>query len=117
VRPATGVARRVWASMPVLPWPEGMTVAALGLEALHQARPWHTVVLGVVLLGFLLALHLAETADRPAVLGPQLPLLAAGLGLAALSAGATALPTAGSGWLAVVAAIAAVLVAALTLPV
>jgi hypothetical protein len=117
VRSVTGGARRVWASVPVLPWPEGMTVAVLGLEALHQARPWHTVVLGVVLLGFLLALHLAETADRPAVLRPQLPLLAAGLGLAALSAGAAALPTAGSGWLAVVAAIAAVLVAVLALPV
>jgi hypothetical protein len=51
------------------------------------------------------------------VLRPQLPLLAAGLGLAALPAGAAALPTAGSGWLAVVAAIAAVLVAALILPV
>ena len=102
-----------------VPWPQGLTVAVLGLEALHPARPWHTVVLGVVLLSFLLALHLAENADGPAILGPQLPLIAAGIGLAAVSAGAATLPAVGSasGWLAVIAAAAAALVAALTLPV
>ena len=91
----------------------------LGLEALHPARPWHTVVLGVVVLAFLLALHLAENADRPAILRPQLPLIAAGIGLAAVSAGAATLPAAGpdSGWLAVLAGAAAALVAALALPV
>jgi hypothetical protein len=94
-----------------------MTIAVLVLEALHPARPWHTVVLGVAVLGFLLALHLAESAAGPAVLRPQLPLIAAGLGLAAVSAGAALLPAAGSGWLTVVAAAAAVLVAALALPV
>jgi hypothetical protein len=113
-------ARRVWAGVGALPWPQAMTVAALVLEALHPSRPWHTVVLGVVLLGFLLALHLAETAAGPAVLKPQLPLITVGLALAALSAGAAALPAAGSGsgWpLAVIAAIAAVFVAALALPI
>jgi hypothetical protein len=91
----------------------------LGLEALHPARPWHTVVLGVVVLAFLLALHLAENTDGPAVLRPQLPLIVAGLGLAAVSAGAATLPavSSGSGWLTAIAAAAAVLVAALALPV
>ncbi len=75
-------------------------------------------MLGVVLLGFLLAVHLAETAASPSAFRPHLPLLVAGLGLAALSAGAAMLPALGSGagWLAVVAAIAAVIVAALALP-
>jgi hypothetical protein len=45
----------------------------------------------VALIGFLLALHLAEADADPAVLRPQLPLLAAGLGLAVLSVGAAAL--------------------------
>ena len=113
-------ARRLSVDVRMLPWPQAMTVAALVLEALHPARPWHTVVLGVVLLGFLFALHLAETATGPAVLRPQLPLLITGLALAALSAGAAALPAASSGseWpLAVIAAVAALLVAALALPI
>ncbi|HEX5190829.1 MAG TPA: hypothetical protein VFW16_14890, partial [Streptosporangiaceae bacterium] len=111
-------ARRFWASIVVLPWPQGLTVAVLGLEALHPSRPWHTAVLGAVLLSFLLAQHLAETAARASVFRPHLPFLATGLGLAALSAGAAMLPGlgAGAGWLAVLAAIAAVVAAALALP-
>ena len=108
---------RAWASVRALPWPQAMTITVLVLEALHGSRPWHTVVLAAVLVGFLLALHLAETAASPAVLRPQVPLLACGLGLSALSAGAAALQPAGSGWLAVFAAIAAVVVAGLALPV
>lgn len=118
--PEAGFGSRLRASVRALPWAaEGTTVAVLGLEALHPSRPWHTVVLGVALIGFLLALHLAETDAGPAVLRPQLPLLAAGLGLAVLSVGAAALPAAGpgSGWLAVIAAVAALLVAGLALPV
>ncbi len=115
----TGFLRRARDGMRAVPWPQGLIVAVLGLEALHPARPWHTVVLGVVVLAFLLALHLAENADGPAILRPQLPLIAAGIGLAAVSAGAATFPAAssGSGWLAAIAAAAAALVAALTLPV
>jgi hypothetical protein len=120
VGPGAGMAGRAWASIRALPWPQGLTVAALGLEALHSSRPWHTAVLAIVLLGFLLAVHLAETAASPSVLRPQLPLLATGLGLAALSAGAAMLPAlgagSGSGLIAVIAAIAAVVAAALALP-
>ena len=114
-----GFTRRAWDGVLAVPWPQVLTAAVLGLEALHPARPWHTVVLGVVVLAFLLALHLAENAAGPAVLRPQLPLIAAGLGLAAVSAGAATLPavSSGSGWLTVIAAAAAALVAALTLPV
>jgi hypothetical protein len=73
-------------------WPELMLVAVLILEALHPARPWHTALLGLALLAFLFAVHLAETRATPAVLRGQLPLIAAGVGLMALSVGAAALP-------------------------
>jgi hypothetical protein len=78
-------------------------------------------VLGVALLWYLFAVHLGETGPAPRVLRPQLPLIAAGLGLLALAVGAAALPGLPSGTastLVKVGAIsAAVLVAALTIPV
>lgn len=114
--PLASAAIRVAATTLALPWPQVVVVTTLALEALHPARPWHTAVLGAVLLAFLLTLHLATSGDGPGVLRPHLPLVAAGLGLAALSAGAALLPTAGPGWLAAVAAIAALLTAGLALP-
>lgn len=108
--------RQATASALALPWPQALVVAALALEALHPARPWHTAVLGAVLLALLLTLHLGETGDGPAVLRPHVPLIAAGIGLSALSAGAAFLPTGGSGWLAAIAAIAALITAGLALP-
>ena len=80
----------VLAQLRQVPWAEGAVLAALVLEVLHPARPWHTAVLGVALLGYLLGTHLAEadpvrgTAGR--VLRAQLPVLAAGLGLLVLAA-------------------------------
>jgi hypothetical protein len=99
-----------------LPWAEIMTVAVLALEALHPSRPWHTVALGVIVLAFLLMLHLAENGARLAVLRPVLPLIAAGLALAAFSALATTLSPSG-GLVAVIAAAGAVAVAVMALPV
>ena len=103
-----------------VPWAEGTVIAVLALEALHHSRPWHTGLLGVALIAFLLAVHLAESGARPGVLRPQLPVLAAGLGLLVLGCGAALLPaagmSAGSGWLRVFAAVAAIVVAALALP-
>ncbi len=102
------------------PWAEGMIVAVLVLEALHGSPPWHTGLLGAALLAYLFASHLAESRARPAVLRPQAPLIAAGLGLLALTVGAAALP-AGTGSaaevLALLAAVAAVAVAGLVTPV
>lgn len=104
-----------------LPWAELMTVAVLWLEAQHPARPWHTGVLGVALLGYLLALHLAESRARAGVLRPQLPLLAAGIGIAALAVGAAAVPTLPSGSVSavvkVIAASAAIVAGCLAVPV
>ncbi len=103
------------------PWADGVVVAVLGLEALHRSRPpWHTAVAGAVLLAYLLGTHLAETGQRPGSLRPQLPLLAAGLGLLALVTAAAALPV-GTGtaaaWLRVLAVAAAVIIGALAVPV
>jgi len=102
-----------------LPWAEGMVVAVLVLEALHRSPPWHTGLLGAALLAYLFATHLAETRARLSVLRPQAPLIAAGLGLLALSVGAATLP-AGTGstadLIAVLAALAAIVVGGLALP-
>jgi hypothetical protein len=92
VPPVVRLWRRAEAIGRITPWSEGMILAVLALEALHRSRPWHTAVLGLNLLAWLLATHLAETAGRPAALRPHLPLIAAGLGLTALSIGATAPP-------------------------
>jgi hypothetical protein len=104
-----------------VPWAEGTAVGALVLEGLHRSRPWHTALLGAALLGYLLATHLAESAAAAGILRRQLPVLAAGLGLLVLAAGAALLPSAGAGltadWLRVLAAAAAIMVAALALPV
>ena len=107
------------------PWAEGVALGALALEAFHPARPWHTAVLGVALIAYLLATHLAESAGGPGeaatVLRAQAPVLAAGLGLLVLAAASALLPTAGTGmaggWLRAAAAVAAVLACALALPI
>jgi hypothetical protein len=104
------------------PWSEVMIVAVLVLEVAHPARPWHTGVLGVALLAFAFAAHLAQTGGAPrAVLAPQAAVLAAGLGLAALATAAVALPplTAGpaASALRILAVAAAVAAGALALPV
>ena len=102
-----------------LPWAEGMVIAVLVLEVLHPSRPWHTGLLGAALLAYLFAVHLAESRAGLAVLRPQAPLIAAGLGLLALAAGAASLPAAtgsAADLMAVLAALAAVAVAGLALP-
>jgi hypothetical protein len=113
--------RRIMVLVRKVPWAGGLVMAALALEALHRSRPWHTGLLGVALLAFLLATHLAETGARPGVIAPQLPLIAAGLGLLAIAVGAAALPGAGTGaaaaWLRVLAVVAALAVGGLALPV
>jgi uncharacterized membrane protein YczE len=103
-----------------LPWSEAMIVAILVLEVLHHSRPWHTGLLGAALLAYLFAPHLAETATRPGALRPQLPVIAAGLGLLVLAVGAAALPRLHAGpapeLLRVLAVIAAIMAGGLALP-
>ncbi|HTZ94479.1 MAG TPA: hypothetical protein VMB74_18965 [Streptosporangiaceae bacterium] len=89
---AERLARQLVTVVRALPWAELMTVAAVGLEAMHSSRAWHTAVLGIALTCYLLAVHLAETAATARILRGQLPLLGIGAGLTALSVGAAALP-------------------------
>ena len=100
------------------PWAEGLVIAALVLEALHRSRPWHTGLLSAALLAYLLAVHLAESRARLAVLRPQVPLLAAGLGLLVVAVGAAMLPAvtgSAADLMAILAAVAAVAVGGLAL--
>jgi hypothetical protein len=101
-------------------WAEGVIVGALVLEALHPSRPWHTALLGVALLAYLLAIHLAETRTRPGALRAQLPIIAAGCGLLAVAVGVAYLPALPSGASSVlilsVAIIATVVIAAMSVP-
>ncbi|HEX4831131.1 MAG TPA: hypothetical protein VH478_08580 [Trebonia sp.] len=110
---AVGLVR--WAA-----WEEAACVVVLWLEVLHPARAWHTAVLGVLLIAYLLAVHVAESGT-PArdLLRGHARVLGAGLVLLALAAAATALPAASAGEgavLLVVAAVAVIAAATLVLP-
>ena len=99
-------------------WAEGMLIAVLALAALRPAPPWHTAVLGVLVLAYLFAVHLAETGARLGALRPQLPIIAAGLGLLVLAVVAAAQPAHGAAGslLRAVAIVTAVVVAAVSVP-
>jgi hypothetical protein len=119
LRPGEHFGRALADLVRAVPWAEGTVIAVLVLEALHRSRPWHTGLLGAALLAYLLAVHLAESRARLAVLRPQVPLIAAGLGLLVLAVGAAALPAetgSAADLMAVLAALAAVAVAGLVLP-
>jgi hypothetical protein len=113
-------ARTVYTMIAEVPSAEVAVVALLVLEATHASRPWQTGVLGAALLCYLLATHLAESGGSARVLRPQLPALAAGLGLLILGAAAALVPAAApslaSGLLRVLAAVAAIVAGALALP-
>ncbi len=104
-----------------LEWETGAAVAAVVLEALHQSRPWHTGFLGVLLVCYLLAVHQAESAFPTGVFRGQAGTLAASVALLVVVMGVAMAPSAGagslSGWLEVLAALAAVMVGGLALPV
>jgi hypothetical protein len=104
----------------VPPWEEGAAIAIVWLEVIHGSRPWHTAVLGAALLAYLIAVHLAESGSSPASLRPQVPVLAIGVCLLALGAGAGMLPAAsagaGSALLRIVAAVAVIAAGGLVLP-
>ena len=74
VAEAERYAGRLLALIRALPWAEFLLVALLALEALHRARPWHTGVLGLALLGYLLAVHLAETGGSAGALVVKFPM-------------------------------------------
>jgi hypothetical protein len=104
----------------LLPWEEGAVIGVVWLEVLHSSRPWHTAVLGAALVAYLLATHLAESDASPRALRPQTRVLAAGVVLLALGAGAGMLPAtspgAGSALLRLLAAVALIAAGGLVLP-
>jgi hypothetical protein len=102
-------------------WEEIGCACVLWLELLHPSRPWHTAILGAVLVAYLLTVHIAESGVAvTGLLRRQAKVLVAGLCLLALAAGATALPAAGPGAgaeaLLVLAAVAVIAAAILVLP-
>lgn len=115
---------RAWLSfialVRLMSWEEGGCVAILWLEVLHRARPWHTAILGLVLVVYLLTVHVAESAmPAGALLRRQARILILGGCLLALGAGAATLPAtsgAGSAALHVLAAVAVIAAAILVLP-
>jgi hypothetical protein len=118
LNPVLSAARQLAGLVRRVPWAEGLVIAVLVLEVLHPPRPWHTALLGVALLAYLFAVHLAESRAGLAVLRRQAPLLAVGLGLVALAVAAAMLPaetgTVGE-LMAMLAAVAAVAVGGLAL--
>jgi len=104
----------------LLPWEEGAVIAIVWLEVQHSAWPWHTAMLGAVLVAYLLAVHLAESGAPPGALRPQARVLAAGAVLLAAGAAAGMLPATGPGpasaLLRLVAAAALIIAAGLVLP-
>jgi hypothetical protein len=103
------------------PWEEIGCACVLWLEVLHPSLSWHTAILGVVLLAYLLTVHIAESgAVFAGLLRRQARVLASGLCLLALAAGATVLPAASPGAgaeaLQVLAAVAVIAAAVLVLP-
>ena len=105
----------------LMPEEEGAVLAVLWLEVQHPARPWHTAVLGALLVAYLLAVHLDESGATPRTFRRQAPLLAVGACLLAAGAGAAMIPAVGTGtgpdWLRVLASAAAVSAALLVVPV
>jgi len=114
------VARTALGLVRLLSWEEIGCAALLWLEVLHPARPWHTAVLGALLVAWLLTVHVAESGARPGgLLRRQAKILIAGACLLALGAAAAFLPGATSGAgaaLHVLAAMAVIAAAVLVLP-
>ena len=114
---------RVWiwlhGVLRALPWEEGVVILVVWLEALHRSGAWHVAVLGLLLIAYLLAAHLADSGSPVRSLRPQGRVLLLGVLLLAAGAVAGIAPAAtgpGGALLRVVAALAAVLAAALILP-
>jgi MFS superfamily sulfate permease-like transporter len=100
-------------------WETGAAVAVVVLEAVHPSRPWHTGFLAVLVTCYLLAVHQAESAIPTAVFRGQARVLLASLALVVVATAVAMVPTsaAQSGWLEILAALAAMTAGALALPI
>jgi hypothetical protein len=100
-------------------WETGAAVAIVVLEAVHPSRPWHTGFLAVLVTCYLLAVHQAESAIPAAVFRGQARVLLTSLGLVVVATAVAMVPAsaAQSGWLEILAALAAMTAGALALPI
>jgi hypothetical protein len=99
-------------------WETGAAVSIVVLEAMHPSRPWHTGLLAVLVVAYLLAVHRAESAVPAAVFQGQARVLLASLALVVVATAVATIPSsaAQSGWLEILAALAAMTAGALALP-
>jgi len=99
-------------------WETGAAIALVGLEALHPSRPWHTGIFAVLVTCYLLAVHQAGSAVPAAALRGQGRIMVTSLALVIVATGVAMVPSAGaeSGWLEILAALAAVTAGGLALP-
>jgi MFS superfamily sulfate permease-like transporter len=100
-------------------WETGAAVAVVVLEAVHPSRPWHTGFLAVLVTCYLLAVHQAESAVPADVFKGQARVLLTSLALVVVATAVAMVPAsaAQSGWLEILAALAAMTAGALALPI
>jgi len=101
-------------------WESAAVISMVVLETLHHSRPWHTAVLVLVVVSYLLAVHQAEQPVPVVLWRGEVKVLVVSLPLVAVATGVAMAPAAGagntSGGLEVIAALAAVTAGALALP-
>jgi phosphatidylserine synthase len=115
-----GLAEGANAVLAGVAWETGAAVAVVVLETLHPSRPWHTGLLGAGVVCYLLAVHQAESAVPAGVFRRQTRMLVTSLVLLAVVTGVAMVPPAHgalSGWLEVVAILAATTAGGLALPI
>lgn len=104
----------------LVPWETGAAVAVVVLEALHHRPPWHSGVLALVLIAYLLVVREAEAATHGPLFRGQVATGAACVVLVVLVTAVAALPSAGTGtlagWLEAAGALGAVVAIGLVMP-
>jgi hypothetical protein len=99
-------------------WETGAAVSVVVLEAVHPSRPWHTGLLAIAVVAYLLAVHRAESVVPAAVFRGQARVMLTSLALVVVVTAIAMVPSsaAQSGWLEILAALAAMTAGALALP-
>lgn len=122
-RDAVGISRSVATfdhSLRVVPWEAIAAVTIVVLEATHHRSPWHSGVLALALVAYLLVVRQAESAVPGPLFRGHVGTAVAGVALVVLVAAVASIPSAGTGtlagWLEMAAALGAVLAVGLVLP-
>ena len=82
-------------------WETGAAVSVVVLEALHPSQPWHTGLLAIAVVCYLLAVHQAESAIPATVFRGQGRVLLASMTLVVVATAVAMIPASStqSGWL------------------